>query len=66
MPQDDGYIPLTLRQAARVTALHRAWFNPLFTGLEAALASPRPALWVGNHTLYAMMDTPLFCERLLR
>lgn len=42
----------------RQTALARAYFNPCFRGLESVDFS-RPALWVGNHTLYGLLDVPL-------
>lgn len=64
MPQvDDGFDPPSKRAVRLLTALPRAYFRPVFLGLEG-VQPERPALWVGNHTLYAMLDTPLICERL--
>jgi hypothetical protein len=42
-------------------ALARAYFNPHFQGLES-LNLKRPALWVGNHTLFGLLDVPLMAE----
>lgn len=61
----DEFAGLSPRLAHLVTALGRAYFDPVFLGLES-LDRQRPALWVGNHTLYGMLDTPLFIERLLQ
>lgn len=36
----------------------RAYFDPVFVGLER-LNKSKPALWVGNHTLYGLLDAPL-------
>lgn len=60
-----GFVPPSLHRARLVTALHRAWFNPVFLGLET-VGLERPALWVGNHTVMGVMDIPLLCERLLQ
>ncbi len=45
------------------TALLRAYFNPYFQGLEN-LNLDRPALWVGNHTLYGFLDIPVMVEHI--
>lgn len=45
------------------TALARAYFNPCFMGLET-FNPKRPALWVGNHTLYGLLDVPLMIEHI--
>ena len=45
------------------TALLRAYFNPYFQGLDR-LNPARPALWVGNHTLFGLLDVPLMVERI--
>lgn len=63
--EQDSYTPLSPRLAGLITALPRAWFDPVFVGL-GELDLQRPALWVGNHTIYGMLDTPLLCERLLQ
>ncbi len=52
--------PLAMRAEM---ALARAYFSPVFCGLER-LNLKRPALWVGNHTLYGLTDVPLLLEHL--
>jgi len=47
------------------TLVQRAYFAPLFLGLNA-LDLERPALWVGNHTLYGLLDVPLMVRELKR
>jgi len=49
--------PPTAAQLHRRLAPLRAWFSPVFTGLDA-LDLSRPALFVGNHTLFSL-DAPL-------
>lgn len=46
------------------TAMQRAYFKPVFLGLDAVDLS-RPALWVGNHTLYGLLDAPLLANELM-
>jgi 1-acyl-sn-glycerol-3-phosphate acyltransferase len=41
----------------------RRWFNPEFLGLWE-LDLSRPALFVGNHTLFGLTDAPLMIEHL--
>ncbi len=62
-PIPDTFTPPSARLVHWATALHKAYFDPVFLGLQQ-IDLERPALWVGNHTLYAMLDTPLLCERL--
>lgn len=42
----------------------RTYFRPTFLGMEQ-LDTSRPALYVGNHTLYALLDVPLLMEHLI-
>lgn len=49
----------------RMTAPLRLYFSPRFFGLEH-LDPERPALLVGNHTLYGVFDWPLFIAELYR
>ncbi len=49
----------------RLTALHRAWFSTEFRGLEN-IDADRPALLVGNHTIYGVLDIPLLLAQLYR
>jgi 1-acyl-sn-glycerol-3-phosphate acyltransferase len=44
-------------------AIPRLYFHPQFFGLEQ-LDLTRPALWVGNHTLYGLADVPFLFEHL--
>jgi hypothetical protein len=46
-------------------ALPQAWHRPWFTGLENVDPS-RPALFVGNHTLYGVLDVPHLVHELYR
>lgn len=48
---------------SRLMALRRWYFRPRFVGLET-LDLHRPALFVGNHTLYGLIDVPLMIEHL--
>lgn len=52
------FSPPPLAQIRRRLALMERWFAPQFLGLEHLDAS-RPALYVGNHTLYGTLDGPL-------
>lgn len=45
----------------RLLGAHRLWFRPQFYGLEH-LDPQRPALYVGNHTLYGVLDAPLMVQ----
>lgn len=66
MPVAEGrFNPLSPKLAHWVTALPWAYFDPVFMGLDRPDLR-RPALWVGNHTLYGMLDTPLPYEHLYR
>lgn len=67
MPKFD-YDPLdfhqpSLAEVRRMLHLQRLWFAPQFHGLEHVDAT-RPALYVGNHTLFAVFDGPLMLEGL--
>lgn len=42
----------------RMLALWQAYFSPVFVGMDR-LDTQKPALWVGNHTLYGLLDVPL-------
>ena len=47
----------------RLFTVARAYFNPEFLGLWE-LDLEKPALWVGNHTLFGLTDAPLMVEHL--
>lgn len=55
--------PPSPRQMRRSFALPRRWFYPEFLGLWE-LDLKRPALFVGNHTLFGLTDAPLMIEHL--
>lgn len=53
---------------AAFSAFLQPWrwmFDPVFHGLER-IPDKRPLLFVGNHTLYGIIDIPLLCEELWR
>ncbi len=52
------FSPPPLARIRRRLALMERWFAPQFLGLEH-LDAARPALYVGNHTLYGTLDGPL-------
>jgi 1-acyl-sn-glycerol-3-phosphate acyltransferase len=52
------YTPPPAKTMGRLLALHRLWHRPWMTGLEN-IDPQRPTLFVGNHTIYGMLDVPL-------
>lgn len=63
-PQDAPDFTFPSRASLRrYTALARVWFAPQFLGLWE-LDLERPALFVGNHTLFGLTDVPLMVEHL--
>jgi 1-acyl-sn-glycerol-3-phosphate acyltransferase len=58
-----GYTPPPKAAMRRAMALPRRWFHPEFLGLWE-LDLQRPALFVGNHTLFGLTDAPLMVEHL--
>ena len=57
--------PPSLARMGRWLALPHAWHRPRFSGLENVDPS-RPALFVGNHTLYGVLDVPHLAYELYR
>ncbi len=57
--------PPSVKSMQRMLRVANAWFSPLFLGLDKRDLS-KPALWVGNHTLYGLFDVPLLVEYLYR
>ncbi|HET8731326.1 MAG TPA: lysophospholipid acyltransferase family protein [Moraxellaceae bacterium] len=55
--------PFSPAVVTHVMALRRRYFRPEFVGL-ADLDLGKPALFVGNHTLYGLLDVPLMVEHL--
>jgi len=58
-----NFTPVTPEEMRRLFTVARAYFNPEFLGLWE-LDLDRPALWVGNHTLFGLTDAPLMIEHL--
>lgn len=52
------FTPPPAKTMGRLLALNRLWHRPWMTGLEN-IDPKRPTLFVGNHTLYGMLDVPL-------
>lgn len=61
--QDEKVGDITPTGYRLVTAIQRHYFQPTFLGSDS-LDLSRPALWVGNHTLYGMLDAPLMGHHL--
>jgi len=57
------FIPPSAQTFSRNLALLRQYFKPSFVGSDT-LDLTRPALFVGNHTLYGIMDVPLMLEHI--
>lgn len=58
LPDPMDFTPPPLRRMQRALWLQRQWFPPQSYGLEH-LDADRPALYVGNHTIYGILDAPL-------
>ena len=68
MARDDpitDFEPPSLARLGRWLALPQAWHRPRFSGLENVDPSC-PALFVGNHTLYGVLDVPHLVYELYR
>ena len=52
------FTPPPLKRIQQGLWLQQQWFDPIFTGLDNVDKS-KPALYVGNHTLYGTLDAPL-------
>lgn len=57
-PEVLNFTPPPVERVLKLTALSRKWHRPVFYGLEN-IDPATPCLFVGNHTLYGMMDTPV-------
>ncbi len=55
--------PLSPKAVKQVMMLSRLYFRPEFLGLNN-LDLEKPALFVGNHTRYGLLDVPLMIEHL--
>lgn len=58
LPDPMDFTPPPLRRLQRALWLQRQWFPPQTFGLEN-LDPNRPALYVGNHTIFGVLDGPL-------
>ena len=52
------FSPPPLSRIQKALFLQKTWFDPVFIGLEN-VDRAKPALYVGNHTLYGTLDGPL-------
>lgn len=52
------FSPPPLSRIQKALFLQKTWFDPVFVGLDN-LDRAKPALYVGNHTLYGTLDGPL-------
>ncbi len=59
------FVPPTLKKIEQALWLQQQWFDPVFSGL-VNIDCARPALYVGNHTLYGTLDAPLMLLGLYR
>jgi hypothetical protein len=59
----NDFHPLSPAALRRIMAVRRIYFRPEFIGLNN-LDLGRPALFVGNHTRYGLLDVPLMLEHL--
>lgn len=57
--------PPSLRAVEKATAFSRFYFNPQYFGLENVDAL-KPALYVSNHSIYGVLDSPLLFEKLFK
>lgn len=65
IPGITDFQPPAVKSMQRSLRMANAYFNPQFLGLDQ-LDLGKPALWVGNHTLYGLLDVPLMAEHLYR
>ena len=61
----EDFRPPSLRTMARVTAMQRRYFAATLEGAEN-VDPQRPGLFVGNHALMGVLDSPLFVYELYR
>ena len=53
-----AYTPPPAKTMGRLLTVQRLWHRPWMTGLDN-IDPKRPTLFVGNHTIYGMLDVPL-------
>ncbi|MFT4570654.1 MAG: 1-acyl-sn-glycerol-3-phosphate acyltransferase [Hyphomicrobiaceae bacterium] len=59
----ERFEPLPLRNFEWLAVPLRAWFAPKLVG-EENIDPSVPSLWVGNHTIYGLVDIPVFATEL--
>lgn len=57
-PEVLNFTPPPVEMVWKATAVSRYWHRPVFYGLDN-IDSEIPCLFVGNHTLYGLIDTPI-------
>jgi 1-acyl-sn-glycerol-3-phosphate acyltransferase len=62
-PEIRAFTPPPKDEMRALLSLPRFWFAPQFLGL-AEIDVTKPALFVGNHTLFGLTDAPLMIEHL--
>lgn len=62
-PDIQNFVPPSLDTVKALTLLPKAWHHPAFFGLEN-IDPNLPCLFVGNHTLFGAIDTPLILAEL--
>ena len=65
IPGVTDFEPPSVSSMNRALRVANAYFSPVFLGLDK-LDLSKPALWVGNHTLYGLLDVPLMSSHLYR
>jgi hypothetical protein len=59
----EGFEPPAKETFRWMAAPLRAWFAPRFLG-EEHIDPARPSLWVGNHTIYGLIDISVFAAEI--
>ncbi len=54
----DDFIPPSAEWLDRQMAFRKLYFKPVYSGFEN-INPDRPSLFVGNHAIYGMVDSPL-------
>lgn len=63
--QPFSFKPMSQQRFWRLTAPMRFYFNPVFEGIEK-LDPKKPVLLVGNHTIFGVVDVPLFLGQIYK
>lgn len=65
-PDPLAFTPPSPATLDRLLTVQRAWFPPVLLGLENIPDDDQRLLFVGNHTLWGVLDTPLLVAELWR